>query len=229
MSNLEKIIRPQVIFVDVYETLLDMSEVRRKVNVLMNSKRGYLLWFELFMQYCFVDNCMGKFNDFASIAKATFQMTANMLGEAVSDEKIDEILEMLEQLPVKNGVAEGLSLLADEGFRIAALTNSPQTIVQNRMERTGLISYFETVLSAEAIKKYKPCKEVYEWAAQKLAVNPSDCLLISAHGWDISGAANVAMQTAYLKQSNQQLYPLSPAPTITCKDLEDLASQVKTV
>jgi 2-haloacid dehalogenase len=94
------------------------------------------------------------------------------------------------------------------------------------MEGTGLISYFEMVLSAESVKKYKPCDDVYQWAAKKLEVNPSDCLLISAHGWDIAGAAYAGMQTAYLKHNTQQLYPLAPTPAITCKSLADLAHQI---
>jgi 2-haloacid dehalogenase len=219
--------RPKLILLDVYETMLDMSEVERRVNNLMASKRGYLIWFEQFMQYCFVDNCTVQFNDFSSIAKATMQMTAKILGRTITEDDIDYILEHLKHLPLQDGVQEGLSLLHDQGLRIAALTNSPEKTVRERMERTGLISYFEKVLSAEKVKKYKPCKEVYEWAAAMLELELSDILLVSAHGWDIAGAANAGMQTAYVKQPRQMLYPLAPEPTFTCTDLPDFAMQVK--
>jgi 2-haloacid dehalogenase len=219
--------RPALILLDVYETMLDMSEIERRVNNLMSSKRGYLIWFEQFMQYCFVDNCTVQFNDFSSIAKATMQMTGKMLGRTIAEEDIDYILEHLKHLPLQDGTQEGLSLLHEQGFRIAALTNSPEETVRERMERTGLISYFEKVLSAENVKKYKPCKEVYEWAAAMLELELSDILLVSAHGWDIAGAANIGMQTAYLKQSRQMLYPLAPQPTFTCKNLPDFARQVE--
>ncbi len=127
---------------------------------------------------------------------------------------------------MQDGVQEGLSQLHNKGYRIAALTNSPHQIVTDRMERTGLVSYFETVLSAEHVKKYKPSIEVYEWAAHKLEVPLNAILLVSAHGWDIAGAANAGMQTAYIKQPDQMLYPLAPPPDYTCKNLADLAGQL---
>jgi 2-haloacid dehalogenase len=226
-QHLEHANNISVILLDVYETLLDMAEVERRVNILLDSRRGYTIWFELFMQYCFVDNCTVKFHDFSAIGKATMLMAARTLDRSVNEQDINSVLELLKHLPVHDGVPQGLSLLNDLGFRIAALTNSPEKTVRHRMERTGMVSYFEKVLSAEHVKKYKPCIEVYQWAAEKMNVPTSAVLLVSAHGWDIEGAANAGMQTAYMKQSRQMLYPLAPTPTLTCTTLEDLANQLR--
>lgn len=220
---------PKIILLDVYETILDMSDIEKRVNNLMNSKRGYILWFELFMQYSFVDNCTVQFHDFASIAEATLSMTARMLNEKIQSDDIKEILELMKHLPIKENVQKGLSSLHDQHYRIAALTNSPEKIVRERMQLTGLISYFEEVLSAEKVGKYKPAIEVYQWATKKLKVDPGQILLVSSHGWDIAGAENAGMQTAYLKQNKQMLYPLAPAPDFTCNNLKDLADQLKQV
>jgi 2-haloacid dehalogenase len=227
MENGEHQIKPTLILLDVYETLLDTSEMQRRVNHLLDSKRGYTIWFELFMQYCFVDNCTAQFNDFNSIANATMHMAGRSLGNAVDENEVQNILALLKHLPLHEGVEEGLSVLSDYGFRIAALTNSPEVTIRERMELTGLISYFEMVLSAEHVKKYKPCIEVYDWAAKQLGIEANDILLVSAHGWDIAGASNAGMQTAYLKQSNQMFYPLAPKPIYTIKNLADLASQME--
>jgi 2-haloacid dehalogenase len=221
--------KPKLILFDVYETLLDMSDIERRVNHLMDSKRGYAIWFELFMQYCFVDNCTGRFNDFMSIAKATMHMCGKNLGVTVTDNAADGVLDLLSQLPVHEGVPEGLSNLIDHDFRVAALTNVPKEIINERMERTGLVSYFEKVLSAEIIKKYKPCTEVYTWAADELELPVNQVLLVSAHGWDIAGAANAGMHTAYLEQKMQMLYPLAPEPDIICDDLNGLAVELQRI
>lgn len=219
--------KPSLILLDVYETILDMSIIEKKVNHLLDSKRGYVLWFELFMQYSFVDNSTVQFHRFESIADATLRMTAQMLKSSVSSEEITGILELMKHLPLKENVQEGLSSLHEHGFRLAALTNSPEQIVRNRMEKTGLISYFEKVLSAEHVRKYKPAMEVYRWAAESLSVPLNQMLLVSAHGWDIAGAENAGLQTAYVLQSNQMLYPLAPRPDFICKDLLDLCNQLK--
>lgn len=205
--------KPKIIVLDVYETLLDMSDLERKVTALLDSRRSYIIWFELFMQYCFVDNCTVQFNDFISIAKATMQMAAHKLDRNIAEHELGNILETLKHLPVHEGVQMGLSALNDEGYRIVALTNAPEKTVCERMERTGLISYFECVLSAEHVKKYKPSLEVYRWAAKKVKAKENEMLFVSAHGWDIAGAANAGMTTAFMQSGNEILYPLAPKPS----------------
>jgi 2-haloacid dehalogenase len=214
---------PKVIFLDVYETLLDMTIVEKKLNALFDSKRAYSLWLELFLQYSFVDNCTVQFHDFTSIASATMQMTSKMFGTNLEVADTEEVLNALKHLPIKEGVQEGLSKLSKMDIRIAALTNAPEKTVCDRMERTGLVSYFEKVLSAEQIKKYKPCLEVYDWAAAKMGIEKSEGLVVTSHGWDIDGAANAGMHTAYIKNRSQMLYPLAPAPDFSCNNLEELA------
>lgn len=217
-------IKPAVILFDVYETLLDMSDMERKVNALLDTSKGHILWFELLLQYCFAESCTNQFHCFADIAKATLQMTAKRLGRTVSEGEINGVLEWLRYLPVNENVTEGLSALNDLGYRIAALTNSSEDAICERMENTGLISYFEVVLSAESFKKYKPSLEVYNWAAEKLKVATQDVLMVSSHDWDIAGAFCAGMKTAYLKRKKQISYSLAPEPNIVCDSLTELAN-----
>src|SRR5689334_3253147 len=91
-------IRPKVILLDVYETLFDMTDVREKVNDLLGSNKGYALWFESFMQYCFVDNCTCQFHEFPAIAKATMEMMAKRFGRNLTDADYDRALDLLRHL-----------------------------------------------------------------------------------------------------------------------------------
>lgn len=224
-SNKEAV-RPKVVVFDVYETLLDMGDLERRINSITDSKRGYLLWFELFMEYCFANNSLDTFHDFFSIARATLKMAGTKLGRAISDAEADDILQILKHLPVREGVPSCLSELNDHGFTVIALTNAPEKLVYERMERTGLVSYFETVLSAESLKKYKPEKMVYEWAAQKLNVTTGEMVMITSHSWDIAGAANAGMKTALLKRDKHLLFPLSVQPDIV-GNLSEIVSVLK--
>ena len=220
-------LKPRLLLFDIYETLLDMELLERRVNAILNSKRGYIYWFEVFMQYCFVDNSLSTYHPFSAIARSTLQMAGKSLGVNVSSNQADEVVELFDHLPLKEGITESLSQLYDLDFRIAALTNASQNIIENRMERTGLISYFEAVMSAEKVKRYKPAREVYEWAASQLMLQPGEILFISSHNWDIAGAANAGMKTAFLDNGNQLLYPLAKSPTLRVKNVELLAQQLK--
>jgi 2-haloacid dehalogenase len=217
---------PRLLLLDVYETILDMGEIERSLNQLMDSRRGYQVWTGLFMQYTFADNWARQFHDFSSIVSATLKMTARIFDRQLSEHDIKGVLALMTQLPIMDGVQAGLSGLSDHNYRIAALTNSTGNIVKERMERTGLISWFEVVLSAESVKKYKPAVEVYNWAASKLNLDANEILMVSAHDWDLAGADNAGMQTAYIKQKRNLLYPIAPPFTFTCKNLVDLCEQL---
>jgi 2-haloacid dehalogenase len=227
MNNTDPgIIKPKVILFDVYETLLDMSQVERKLNAILKSRKAYIVWFELLMQYCLIDNAITSFNDFNSIAKATLEMTAHRIGEKIDHDETGQILGMLKHLPVNEDVQEGLSALHDLNIRIAAITNSSAEIVCERMESTGLISYFEKVLSAEHTKKYRPAPEVYQWAIDELKTKPGEMLFVSAHDWDILGANNAGIRTAYKIQKKLLPYPLGIKPDFKFEKLRELANKL---
>ena len=83
-----------------------MTDVERKVNNLLDSKRGYTVWFEMFMQYCFVDNCTGQFHDFTSIGVATMKMAGSILGRIPGEAGVNDVLELLRHLPVHEDVQQ---------------------------------------------------------------------------------------------------------------------------
>ena len=68
-----------VVLFDVNETLLDMSKLKKKINNLINSKRGFKIWFGLLLQYSLVDNDTNRYHDFAVIADATLDMASKAL------------------------------------------------------------------------------------------------------------------------------------------------------
>jgi 2-haloacid dehalogenase len=210
----------KIILLDVYETLLDMQSIKRKINTLVDSKRAYMHWFDLLMQFSLVDNSTGSFHSFPKIAEATLKMAGKDLGKEVSREEVDDIMYHLGHLPVHEGVSENLSRLKDAGFRLAAITNTPKNIIIGRMERTGLVSYFETILCADDIRKYKPATEVYTWALKKLNISNEEVLYVSAHGWDVIGAMHAGIETVYLEQAELLYYPLAKQPTYKFKNFD---------
>jgi 2-haloacid dehalogenase len=72
-----------------------------------------------------------------------------------------------------------LTLLKENGFRLATLTNSPNA--KEQLINSNLTDHFEQALSINAIEKYKPAAETYLWAAKKLAVKPQEMIMIAAH------------------------------------------------
>jgi len=216
---------PLIVF-DVNETLLDMSVLKNKINSLLGSSKGFRVWFGMLLQYSLVDNCTGAYHDFVSIANATLDMTAKSLKIDVDEKEKKAALATIKELPAYPDVPNGLQLLKDNGFRLATLTNSPTPTLTAQLQYAKLTEYFEATLSIDTIKKYKPAIETYTWAIKQLSVSVNGAILVAAHGWDIAGALQAGMQAAFIEREGQSLYPLSPKPTFTGKDLLEIANKI---
>jgi 2-haloacid dehalogenase len=59
------------------------------------------------------------------------------------------------------------------------------------------------------VRKYKPAKEVYTMASQRLNLPLSETALVSSNLWDIAGAQAAEMQTCWInregKKANEEL------------------------
>ncbi len=215
-----------IILFDVNETLLETSPLKKKINSLLDSTKGFGIWFGMLLQYSLVDNCTNNYHDFSAIADATLDMAAKALKANIDAKEKKEALQTIEELSAYDDVPNGLKLLKENGFRLATLTNSPAATLSAQLQYAKLTEYFEATLSIDSIKKYKPALETYQWAAEQLSVSASDAKLIAAHGWDISGAMQAGLQAAFIERKGQSLYPLAAKPNFTAKDLIELANSI---
>lgn len=92
------------------------------------------------------------------------------------------------RLPAYPDVRPGLERLEAAGLRLATLTNSTERSATALVERAGLRRFFERVLSVDAVRRYKPAREAYEYAADQLGVRITDLRLVGSHSWDVAGA-----------------------------------------
>ena len=218
--------RPSVILFDVNETLMDMSPLKKKVNDMLDSKRGFRIWFGMLLQYSLVDNCTGQYHDFSTISDATLDMAAKALEKEIEGDEKKEALALMKKLSAYADVEKGLKLLKEAGFRLATLTNSPMPTLTAQLQHSGLTTYFEATLSIDAVQKYKPAPESYQYAARTLGVSTSEIIMVAAHGWDIAGAMQAGLQAAFIERKGQSLYPLALKPQFVCKNLVDFANAI---
>lgn len=212
-----------VILFDVNETLMDMNPLKKKINALLNTRRGFRIWFGMLLHYSLVDNHTGQYHDFSEIANATLGMAAKTLKINIEKEQKKEALGTIKKLSAYPDVKTGLELLKEAGFRLATLTNSPMQTLTAQLQHAGIENYFEETLSIDTIKKYKPAVDTYQFAAQKMGVNTNEVIMVAAHGWDIAGALNAGMQAAFIERKGQSLYPLTSSPQYKGMDLEEVA------
>jgi 2-haloacid dehalogenase len=84
----------------------------------------------------------------------------------------------------------------------------------------------ERVLSADAVRRYKPAREAYRYAARELEVEPGELRLVAAHAWDVAGALGAGCKAAFVARPEKALNPKGAQPDISGRDLREVAEQI---
>jgi 2-haloacid dehalogenase len=219
--------KPRLILLDVYETLLNVNSVRVKLNESLHNKRGYRVWIELCMQYAFVDIITGEFHRFEEHAREALKSASEIFGESLPPGLNEDIFLLMKHAPIHEDVQEGLSELSNDGYLLTAMSNVSSKVLYDRMENTGLISYFNFILSAEDINRYRPSPYAYAEALKKAEVQPEEALMVTTHWWDLRGAEASGLQTAFLKRESQVSSGLYSKPSVEAESIGGLAKSLR--
>jgi 2-haloacid dehalogenase len=222
---METRIRPKVLFLDVNETLLDLTKMKKKVGDALGGNEDLLpLWFTTMLQYSLVVSASGRYEPFGHIGAAALQMVAANNNIIISEQEARKvILTGLRGLPPHKEVKGALRKLKKAGYTLVALTNSSKESVTKQFESAELTTYFDKILSIESAGKFKPFTSTYNWAANRMNLKPEECMLIAAHGWDVAGALWAGWRAAFIGRPGQQLFPLAPETEIVTSDLKEIA------
>jgi 2-haloacid dehalogenase len=218
--------RPQVLIFDVNESMIDLSGMASEINKSFHDESAFKRWFSLTLQYSLVDNVTGRYHDFGKIGDATMRMTAQLLGKEISDDERRRLLKLMLVAPPHPDVVEALTQLKNAGYRMVTLTNSTEKVVTQQLVHAGLAKFFEASISIDDVQAYKPQLDAYKLALRRLNVKAEQAMLIAAHGWDVAGAADAGLQTAFIAREGHVLYPLAPEPTIRGDTLIEIARQL---
>jgi HAD superfamily hydrolase (TIGR01509 family) len=84
----------------------------------------------------------------------------------------------IEEVPVMAGLKEVLEKLSERNIPMAVASSSIHEIIELILEKTGLLKYFQYIVSSKEAGKSKPGPDVFLLAAKKLGVEASECLVI---------------------------------------------------
>ncbi|WHU82302.1 haloacid dehalogenase type II (plasmid) [Pantoea agglomerans pv. betae] len=216
-----------ILFFDVNETLLDTKELNQVVaQRLGNRPERAEAWFTSLLHHSLVESVTGSWHSFGDIAEAVLKMTASRYGVTLPADATP-LADIIATMPAHQDVAAGLAALKQQGFTLVALTNSSAALAEKQLSSAGLAPLFTRTLSVEQVQVYKPDLRVYQWAMEEMGQHAAACMMVAAHGWDVSGAKRTGMKTAFVTRNGQVPYPLAPAPDLIVSDIQALAAQLK--
>lgn len=213
----------RVLVFDVNETLLDLRALDPVFRRMFGDVGVRRQWFGLVLRNALSLTIIGAHQDFVSVGTASLQMVAEQHQVPLTADDLVAIASAMTSLPAHDDVPPNLERLGKAGFRMAALTNSPQEAAESQLTSAGIAGYFEQIMSVTPTGRFKPAREVYLMAAAKLGVEPSVMTMVAAHDWDVAGAMNVGCRGAYIMRPGMVHNPLYPQPDIIGPDFDRVA------
>ncbi|EMI57495.1 haloacid dehalogenase, type II [Rhodopirellula sallentina SM41] len=219
---------PKLLIFDVNETLLDLAPLKTSVGEALGGREDLLpFWFSTMLHYSLVETLSDQYHDFGEIGTAALLMVAESQGVELTEEEAKQaIVPTIRSLPPHPDVIEGIHRLKQAGYRVVSLTNSSSAGVEAQFRNAGLTELFERRYSVDAVGKFKPHPATYAHVLRDLDVKPGDAMMVAAHAWDLAGAKNAGLQTAFIKRPGKTLYPNASKPDMIVADLNELADQL---
>jgi len=213
-----------VLLFDVNETLLDLAPLRKDFQKVFKSTDVLGEWFARLLHGSLVANHTNRYRAFGLIGAESLVALAERKNIPMSADRAADIVGLMRSLPAHKDVPKGLARLQEHEYRLVALTNGSDDVVEDQLKNANISQYFERALSVDSVQRFKPSPEPYIHATAMLDVTFEETLMIAAHDWDIIGARAVGIDGAYLNRPGVSWGLPDGPPGLVAPDLKTLAT-----
>ncbi len=206
--------RPDVVALDVNETLLDLAPVRA---ALVEAGQPESLFGTVFARTLLTG--------FAAVATGTWCGFRDAFDAALTQEsdlpveRRTAVADAFLELAPHPDVEPALRRLRAAGVRVVTLSHGSPGVAAAGLARGGIAPLVERTLTSETIRAWKPYREVYLWAAGSCDVAPERMALVAAHGWDVHGAQRAGLTGAWFPRTERAYPAVYDRPHVLADDL----------
>ncbi len=142
------------------------------------------------------------------------EIIRHILGEQVSQDEINAIANEKEEgfrrrvgnnLKPLPGVMELMKALAECDFKMALASSTPLENILLLNEGLGIAQYFQAIVSADDVTEGKPSPQAFLLAAQKMGIEPRNCLVIEDAVAGVTAAKRAGMRCLAVTNTNPRV------------------------
>lgn len=204
---------------DVYGTLFDVHSVEKKCDALYKGHGAEIskIWRQKQLEYSFLRQVMGQYRPFKQVTLDALKFALQTLDLSHDDAQLQSILAEYEELDPYTEVEKVLSEGNDK--QLVIFSNGSRDMLEPLVEQSGLAQYFDSVISVDDVKQYKPSPASYMHVLNTLGLKREEVLFMSSNGWDISGAKSFGFKTAWINRNRAPVEVLNLEPDYILQDL----------
>jgi HAD superfamily hydrolase (TIGR01509 family) len=135
------------------------------------------------------------------------------------------LLEWFRTKPIKLTpyAREAVEHFIKKGWKVGLITGGPRPETVLKLERSGLLGLFKTIVTRDDVKRGKPYPDVYILGMKKLGVKPGECVAFedTQYGLQSAKAAKVACVAIPQEYSAHQDFSKADAKAKDLKEAVD--------
>ena len=136
--------------------------------------------------------------------------TFNALDFEIDDQLINQLsIDYISVLPTYNYLFEGVFELLDylvQKYELHIITNGFEEVQQLKLEKSGILNYFNKIITSEAVGVKKPNPKVFHFALNKSGALAENSVMIGDNlEADVIGALNCGIMSIYFNLHNEKL------------------------
>jgi 2-haloacid dehalogenase len=139
----------------------------------------------------------------------------------------DRLMQSYLELKAWPDALTALKRLKASGLRMAFLSNFTVKMLDQAVRNSGLEGVFESHLSTDRVRTFKPDPRAYEMATSSFGLRKEQIVFAAFGGWDAVGSKWFGYPTFWVNRAHAAAEELGVVPDGAGKDLNDLASCVQ--
>jgi beta-phosphoglucomutase len=129
--------------------------------------------------------------------------------EKMYKEKDNALAKEIERkIPLKEGAYEFLTYLRENKYKVALATSASKERMEKQLEQCNIKYLFDEVVCRDDVKETKPNPEIFIKAANKLKVNPENCIVIEDSSAGVKAAYKgnmIPIHVVDLKEADEEI------------------------
>ncbi|MBK5201464.1 MAG: haloacid dehalogenase type II [Spirochaetaceae bacterium] len=195
------------VFFDMNETLLDLNLLQSKFAEYFDNVNVMKYWFTQLLHSSIVIAAMNNYIEFGTLALSVLESVASEYNVVLNEKDLKDILSTFKDLAPHKDVKEALRLLRANDIQVTAVSNSSLAMMKEQLTNANIINLFDSYYSVDSVKKYKPFAPIYHYVTMIEGLDNSEVFMVATHDWDLYGAKNAGLNTAYVKRKNSIYNP----------------------
>ena len=221
MSN----VTPGAYIFDAYGTLFDVHAAiaRHRAAAGPDAERFSELWRLKQLEYSWTLTLSGQYVDFWTLTQRALDYAFARV-PSVDRALRPRLLEAYQKLDAYPDARDAIAALKARGLSTAILSNGAPAMLKSAVEASGMAPILDAVLSVDAVRMYKPRREVYALVTDRFALAPREIVFVSSNRWDVMGAAAFGFRTLWVNRAGMPDEYADHPPLQVVPDLSALAS-----